>query len=71
MKKKNRTVETIDAVIRFIENNREQAISRLFPGANGDVHFGWKDKDFYSFWKCLDEDQHFKLMLMAMEHYDL
>ncbi len=70
--KTNAYSKVTDAVISFLENNKQQAVNRLFPGENRDgYHQEWLKRDTVKFWQHLDSGNRAELIEMAVEHYDV
>ncbi len=69
-KRTAKEIETIDLVIRYIESNRETAITRLFPGATEDYKQEWRDRNLFKFWTHLDSHNQHRVVLLALEHYE-
>ena len=59
----------VDSVIRFIDDHREQAINRLFPGAVDAFKLEWNKKEVYNFWTSLNSDLQLEIVSMAVNYY--
>jgi len=70
MKVKNeRVVSVVDDVIYYLENNREVAANRLFPGASDDYLDEWRARGVVAFWTHLGTQEKKRLVDIAVEHY--
>jgi len=63
-------VDKVDKVISFLENNKRQAVNRLFPGDGRDGYREeWMGRSTVKFWQHLDTGNRAELVEMAIEHY--
>jgi len=68
-KKSDRVVSVVNDVIFYLENNREVATQRLFPGASDDTQDTWRKRSVVEFWKWLDKERKRRLIEIAVERY--
>ncbi len=69
MSKVSQIANDTDSVLRFLDNHKSQAVTRLFHTATAGYRSEWLARDVLAFWYHLDIANRNALVRMAIAHY--